>query len=164
MLMRQAVVAGVDYLDVEVDIADQIPRYGKTKRIISYHNLHEVPEKFELIYEQMCEEDGDIVCSDNAEVTMHAVHRMQKNGRCSGGRQCCRDLAPDETGLAHASDDHPPRTGRDHEDRLREPLVETFLHRRQRVALEANDPTTAIDDLQRVHGDGRENGKDRSAT
>lgn len=61
MLMRQAVVAGFDYLDVEVDIADQIPRFGKTKRIVSYHNIREVPEKFELIYEQMCEEDVDVV-------------------------------------------------------------------------------------------------------
>src|SRR5436190_17387649 len=28
ILMRQAVVAGFDYLDVEVDIADQIARFG----------------------------------------------------------------------------------------------------------------------------------------
>ena len=61
MLMRHAVVAGFDYLDVEVDIADQVPRFGATKRIVSYHNLREVPEKFELIYEQMCEEDADII-------------------------------------------------------------------------------------------------------
>jgi 3-dehydroquinate dehydratase/shikimate dehydrogenase len=61
MLMRQAVVAGFDYLDIEVDIADQIPRFGKVKRIVSYHNLREVPDKLELIYEQMCEEDADIV-------------------------------------------------------------------------------------------------------
>src|SRR5262245_38124851 len=61
MLMRQAVVAGFDYIDVEVDIADQIARFGSTKRIVSYHNLREVPEKLELIYEQMCEEDADLV-------------------------------------------------------------------------------------------------------
>src|SRR4051812_41603380 len=44
MLMRHAVVAGFDFLDVEVDIADQVPRFGKTQRIVSYHNLREVPE------------------------------------------------------------------------------------------------------------------------
>src|ERR1041385_6230155 len=44
ILMRQAVVAGFDYLDVEADIADQITRFGKVKRIVSYHNLREVPE------------------------------------------------------------------------------------------------------------------------
>lgn len=61
ILMRQAVVAGFDYLDVEVDIADQIARFGKVKRIVSYHNLREVPDKLELIYEQMCEEDADLI-------------------------------------------------------------------------------------------------------
>src|ERR1043165_1547796 len=54
-LIRQAVVAGFDYIDVEVDFADQISRFGKTKRIVSYHNIREVPEKLELIYKQMCE-------------------------------------------------------------------------------------------------------------
>src|SRR3954454_13072051 len=39
MIMRQAVVAGFDYIDLEEDIADRIPRFGKVKRIVSYHNL-----------------------------------------------------------------------------------------------------------------------------
>ena len=44
MLLRQAIVAGVEYVDLEEDIAASIPRFGKTKRIISYHNFQETPE------------------------------------------------------------------------------------------------------------------------
>src|SRR5271156_2134426 len=61
MLLRQAIVAGFDFVDLEIDIIDQIPRFGKTQRIVSYHNIREMPEKLELIHEQMCEEDADLV-------------------------------------------------------------------------------------------------------
>ena len=44
-LLRQAIVQGVEYVDLEWDIALQIRRYGKTKRIISYHNFNETPEE-----------------------------------------------------------------------------------------------------------------------
>src|ERR1700751_3483400 len=33
MLLRQAIVAGFDWVDLENDIADSIPRFGKVKRI-----------------------------------------------------------------------------------------------------------------------------------
>jgi 3-dehydroquinate dehydratase / shikimate dehydrogenase len=39
ILLRSAVAEGADYVDIEEDIAGNIPRYGKTKRIISYHNF-----------------------------------------------------------------------------------------------------------------------------
>jgi 3-dehydroquinate dehydratase/shikimate dehydrogenase len=61
MLIRQAIVGGFDYVDLEIDIIDKIPRFGNVKRIVSYHNLQGVPDKLELIHEQMCEEDADIV-------------------------------------------------------------------------------------------------------
>src|SRR5438876_813266 len=61
MLIRQAIVAGFDYIDLESDIIEKIPRFGKVKRIVSYHNVQEVPEKLELIYEQMCAEDADVI-------------------------------------------------------------------------------------------------------
>ncbi len=61
MLIRQAVVAGFDYIDLESDIIEKIPRFGNVKRIVSYHNIQETPEKLELIYQQMCQEDADIV-------------------------------------------------------------------------------------------------------
>ncbi len=61
ILIRQAIVAGFDYIDLEIDIIDQIPRFGKVKRICSYHNMTETPEKLELIHQQMCEEDADLI-------------------------------------------------------------------------------------------------------
>jgi 3-dehydroquinate dehydratase/shikimate dehydrogenase len=61
MLMRQAIVAGFDFIDIESDLIQQIPRFGKVQRIVSYHNLREVPENLEQIYQQMCQEDADIV-------------------------------------------------------------------------------------------------------
>ncbi|MCI0684799.1 MAG: shikimate dehydrogenase [Gemmataceae bacterium] len=61
MLIRQAIVAGFDYVDLEADTADRIPRFGKVKRIVSYHNLDETPDDLESIYERMCRQDADIV-------------------------------------------------------------------------------------------------------
>jgi 3-dehydroquinate dehydratase/shikimate dehydrogenase len=60
-LLRQAIVAGFDWVDLETDIAGQIRRFGKVKRIISYHNLREVPPDLEKIHEAMCLQDPDVV-------------------------------------------------------------------------------------------------------
>lgn len=61
MLLRQAIVAGFDYVDLETDIADQVKRFGAVKRIISYHNLRDVPEDLEEIHKKMCGQDADVV-------------------------------------------------------------------------------------------------------
>ena len=61
MLLRQAIIAGFDYVDLETDIANKIARFGKVKRIISYHNLQETPEDLEKIHGRMCDQDPDIV-------------------------------------------------------------------------------------------------------
>jgi 3-dehydroquinate dehydratase/shikimate dehydrogenase len=61
MLLRQAIAAGFDWVDLETDVADKIPRFGQNKRIISYHNLREVPDDLQEIYAQMCEQDADVV-------------------------------------------------------------------------------------------------------
>lgn len=61
MLLRQAIVSGFDWVDLETDIADSIRRFGKVKRIVSYHNFRGVPEDLEQIYERMCAQDADVV-------------------------------------------------------------------------------------------------------
>lgn len=61
VLLRSAIVTGVEYVDIEEDIASQIGRYGKTKRIISYHNLNETPSNLEAIHESMLDKDPDII-------------------------------------------------------------------------------------------------------
>ncbi len=61
VLLRSAIVEGVDYVDLEEDIAGDIPRFGKTKRIVSYHNFDETPENLREIHDRCCESDPDIV-------------------------------------------------------------------------------------------------------
>src|SRR5438132_13134278 len=61
MLLRQAIVGGFDWVDVETDIAEQIRRFKDVKRIVSYHNLREVPANLEQIHERMCQQDADVV-------------------------------------------------------------------------------------------------------
>src|SRR5262249_6937943 len=61
MLLRQAIVAGFDWVDLETDVADEIGRFKNVKRIISYHHMREMPENLEAIHEKMCRQDPDIV-------------------------------------------------------------------------------------------------------
>jgi 3-dehydroquinate dehydratase / shikimate dehydrogenase len=61
LLLRQAIVGGFDWVDLETDIAEQIGRYKDVKRIVSYHNLREVPHDIEAIHAHMCEQDADVV-------------------------------------------------------------------------------------------------------
>jgi len=61
ILLRSAIVAGVDYIDLEDDVAAGIPRYGKTKRIISYHNFRETPQNLWDIHARLAKCDPDII-------------------------------------------------------------------------------------------------------
>ncbi|MEC7565057.1 MAG: shikimate dehydrogenase [Planctomycetota bacterium] len=61
ILLRAAIVEGVDYIDLEEDIADQVPRYGVTKRIISLHDFEETPTNLEAIHQRLVDKDADIV-------------------------------------------------------------------------------------------------------
>src|SRR5262249_43253286 len=61
MLLRQAIVGGFDWVDLETDIADQVRRFKDVKRIISYHNLRDLPDDLEEIHDRMCKQDADVV-------------------------------------------------------------------------------------------------------
>lgn len=61
MLLRTAIISGAEYVDLEYDIAKKVPRYGKTKRIVSYHNFSETPDNVEEFYDLMTECDPDII-------------------------------------------------------------------------------------------------------
>ncbi len=60
-MIRQCVVGGFDWIDIETDIAESIPRFGTTKRIVSYHNRDGVPDNLEKIHDLMCMQDADVV-------------------------------------------------------------------------------------------------------
>lgn len=70
-LLRQAIVAGFDWVDIETDIASQVRRFRDVRRIISYHNLREIPSNLEEIYERMCKQDADVV-----KIAVRAQHPM----------------------------------------------------------------------------------------
>ena len=53
MLLRTAVAEGADYVDLEEDVAASIPRYGKTKRIISRHDFRKMPEDLDAIHARL---------------------------------------------------------------------------------------------------------------
>ncbi|MBI3462307.1 MAG: type I 3-dehydroquinate dehydratase, partial [Planctomycetes bacterium] len=66
LLLRAAIAGGADYpsadyVDLELDVAGEIPRFGKTKRIVSYHNFQETPENLDEIHAQLAARDPDIV-------------------------------------------------------------------------------------------------------
>ena len=60
-LIRQAVLEGADYVEIELDVADQVRRYGKTKRVISFTDLTGVPRDIEDIYKECCNQDPDVI-------------------------------------------------------------------------------------------------------
>jgi 3-dehydroquinate dehydratase/shikimate dehydrogenase len=61
MVLRQAIVSGFDWVDLETDVADDIKRFRNVKRIVSYHNLNETPDDLEAIYAQMEQQDSDVI-------------------------------------------------------------------------------------------------------
>ena len=61
ILMRQAIAEGVEFVDLEEDLASQIPRFGNTKRIISHHDFIRTPDNLESIHQRLCQFDPDIV-------------------------------------------------------------------------------------------------------
>ena len=62
-LLREAIVAGVAYVDLEMDIATKIPRpkFGNTKRIISYHDYKKMPDDLDELGEKMRGLDADVI-------------------------------------------------------------------------------------------------------
>jgi 3-dehydroquinate dehydratase/shikimate dehydrogenase len=61
VVLRQAIVSGAfEWVDLETDIASTIPRFGKVKRIVSYHNLNETPATLDEIFAGMLNQDADV--------------------------------------------------------------------------------------------------------
>ncbi|MCA9130610.1 MAG: shikimate dehydrogenase [Planctomycetales bacterium] len=61
MILRSAIASGVDFVDLEEDIAGGIPRYGSTKRIVSLHNFEETPQDLDEIHARLAALDADVV-------------------------------------------------------------------------------------------------------
>jgi 3-dehydroquinate dehydratase/shikimate dehydrogenase len=61
MLLRAAIAEGVEYVDLEEDVAASVPRYGATKRIVSVHDFRKTPDNLEAIHRRLCELDPDVI-------------------------------------------------------------------------------------------------------
>ncbi len=78
MLMRAAIVDGVDYVDLEEDAAKVIRRYGKTKRIISHHDFRQTPDDLAAIHSRLAALDPDIVKITTMANSPHDNLRMMR--------------------------------------------------------------------------------------
>lgn len=60
-VLRQAVLSKADYIEIESDVADQIRRYGETKRVISSTHTMEAPDDLADVYQECLSKDPDVV-------------------------------------------------------------------------------------------------------
>jgi 3-dehydroquinate dehydratase/shikimate dehydrogenase len=60
-LLRQAVIDKADYVEIELDVADQIRPYPGAKRVISYTNLGETPEDIADVYGRARAKNPDVI-------------------------------------------------------------------------------------------------------
>jgi 3-dehydroquinate dehydratase / shikimate dehydrogenase len=61
LLLRQAIVAGPAYVELDLDIARKVPRFGKTQRVISFTRLDEPEQDLDAIIEEARSVQADII-------------------------------------------------------------------------------------------------------
>ena len=59
-LLRTAIVEGADYVDLEEDVAGDIPRYGTTRRIVSHHDFVRTPTDLMTLHRRLAAMDADV--------------------------------------------------------------------------------------------------------
>ncbi|MBX9681533.1 MAG: type I 3-dehydroquinate dehydratase [Gemmataceae bacterium] len=60
-ILRQCIISKSDYVDIELDVADDIRPFPGAKRVISYVNLEETPEDIQAIYDECRNKKPDVV-------------------------------------------------------------------------------------------------------
>jgi len=60
-LLRQCIISKADYVEIELDVADQIRRFPPAQRVISYTNLQETPADIADIYEEAQKKSPDVI-------------------------------------------------------------------------------------------------------
>jgi 3-dehydroquinate dehydratase / shikimate dehydrogenase len=60
-LLRQCIVSKADYVEIELDVADQIRRFPPSQRVISYTNVNETPDDIQDIYREMQTKNPDVI-------------------------------------------------------------------------------------------------------
>lgn len=60
-ILRQGIISKADYVEIELDVADDIRRFPPTQRVISYTNLRETPADILEIYEEAKTKSPDVI-------------------------------------------------------------------------------------------------------
>ena len=60
-VLRQCIISKADYVEIELDAADEIRPFPPSKRVISYTNLRETPFDIDQIYEDMKTKRPDVI-------------------------------------------------------------------------------------------------------
>ncbi|MCH9653298.1 MAG: type I 3-dehydroquinate dehydratase [Planctomycetes bacterium] len=60
-LLRQAIIAEPAYIELDLETAKQVPRFGKTKRVISYTSLKRPLNEVDDIFDEMADAKADII-------------------------------------------------------------------------------------------------------
>jgi 3-dehydroquinate dehydratase/shikimate dehydrogenase len=60
-LLRQCIISKADYVEIELDVADQIRRFPPSRRVISYTNLQETPADIADIYAEAQTKNPDVI-------------------------------------------------------------------------------------------------------
>jgi len=60
-LLRHCIVSKADYVEIELDVADQVRPFPPAKRVITYTNLLEVPANLTDIYQQALSKSPDVI-------------------------------------------------------------------------------------------------------
>ena len=102
-LLRSLIAEGVEYVDLEMDAAPKIPRFGKTKRVVSYHNMTETPENLDAIRDEIIAKcDPDIVKIATTPRTIDDAFRVaefMKRSNMQKGRPRTLAIAMTEMGF-----------------------------------------------------------------
>jgi 3-dehydroquinate dehydratase/shikimate dehydrogenase len=60
-LLRMCIASKADYVEIELDVADQIRPFPPAKRVISYTNLEETPENIAEIHAEAQRKNADVI-------------------------------------------------------------------------------------------------------
>jgi len=60
-ILRQCVISKADYVELELDVAASVRRYGPCQRIISYTNLQETPDDILNVYDMVRAQNPDVI-------------------------------------------------------------------------------------------------------
>ena len=84
-MLRQAIAAGPAYIELDLDIAPRIPRFGETQRIISFTRLDRPEDDVDSVFSEAATHHADVVkftwptpTMDDAWPLLRAVSRKRR--------------------------------------------------------------------------------------